>query len=327
MKFLSISVIALCELATSMDVTSNSKLLDWADYEDKLRKRDQYIISPNVSPGVAASNSDQYIISPGVAASKSYSSKKEKSRKGKSSKSKKSKVKKGSKSSKSSTPAPVVAPTPSPVGVTPAPVPGPTPQPVAPTPAPITPTRAPTNSPTPGVNSAVIFVCSAECGAVAADVTQQDFLDALGPGGEAQIAGGTACGDVCNPGPAPIRRKLQTVDPGINQLTILNLVSFTLTDAEMLQLCKDELPGTSSLTAPPTFPPTDAPTTSLYPTTSQYPSESPRRLLSTKVEMGLLSTKVEMECECNLDGITVSCISPEHEESCLCHKGDVICVE
>jgi len=324
MKFLSISVIALCELATSMDVTSNSKLLDWADYEDKLRKRDQYIISPNVSPGVAASNSDQYIISPGVAASKSYSSKKEKSRKGKSSKSKKSKVKKGSKSSKSSTPAPVVAPTPSPVGVTPAPVPGPTPQPVAPTPAPITPTRAPTNSPTPGVNSAVIFVCSAECGAVAADVTQQDFLDALGPGGEAQIAGGTACGDVCNPGPG---RRLQTAPTGVSQLTILNLVSFTLTDAEMLQLCKDELPGTSSLTAPPTFPPTDAPTTSLYPTTSQYPSESPRRLLSTKVEMGLLSTKVEMECECNLDGITVSCISPEHEESCLCHKGDVICVE
>jgi len=63
---------------------------------------------------------------------------------------------------------------------------------------------------------------------------------------------------------------------------------------------------------------TDGPTDS--PTESQYPSESP-------VSRRLLSVNVEMECECNLDGNSVTCVRPEHEASCVCKEGDVVCEE
>ena len=228
---------------------------------------------------------------------------------------KKSKKNKSGKSDKSRPTRAPVAPTQapaSPVGQpTPAPVSQPTPRPVAPTPAPIRPTRAPTNSPTAGFTSAVIFVCSDDCGAVAADVTQADFVDALGPNGEAIIAGGNACGQVCNPGPG--RRQLQTAPTGVSQLTILNLVSFDLDEQELLQLCIDNLPGTSSLTAPPTFPPTETPTVSPtdapssspsissevpsadptssgYPTVSQSPSSAPSvELVTVTVQSAVVS--------------------------------------
>jgi len=171
-----------------------------------------------------------------------------------------------------STPAPVEQ-TPAPVALTPSPV-APTPAPVAPSPAPIAPTRAPTNQPTDEIVSVVIFVCSDNCGEVAASITQSSFMDGLGVNGQASIAGGNACGELCNPG---LGRRLQS-DDGRFRLTIINAVTFQLNRVEVLGLFENTIGGYVSYDAPPSFPPTNSPTKNPTNTPTKTPTSNPTNI-------------------------------------------------
>jgi len=93
---------------------------------------------------------------------------------------------------------------------------------------------------TPGFTSTRIYVCSDDCEGIA-DALNQAF------GGKARtiIVGRDACGEDCNLG----RRRLQSnSDPG--QLTTIIIESSVLNEAEILDLAKNQLPGTTSLTDP-----------------------------------------------------------------------------
>ena len=190
------------------------------------------------------------------------------------------------------TPAPV-APTPAPVASTPAPV-APTPSPIAPTNPPVQPTRTPTNPPTNQIVSRVLFICSDDCGGVAADITQPSFLDQLGALGQASIAGGDACGALCNPGP---QRRLQS-DADRFQLTILTIVSDELDEDEILALAQDTFPAEYiSFEAPPSFPPTTSPTEppTASPTNNptNNPTKNPPPFTTVQLPFEICSTQCE----------------------------------
>ena len=193
-------------------------------------------------------------------------------KKGKSAKTKKKDKKKGRMSPTmapvTSTPAPVAS-TPAPVDPTPAPV-APTPSPVAPTNPPVQPTRSPTNQPTNQVFSKVLFICSDDCGGVAAAITQQSFKDELGVNGQASIVGGNACGQTCNPGLGT--RLLSDVD---YRLTMVNAVSKELNEDGILELFENTFGGYVSYDSPPSFPPTATPTESPTALPTSNPTNKP----------------------------------------------------
>ena len=107
-------------------------------------------------------------------------------------------------------------------------------------------TVSPTN-PSDAPASAVVYVCSADCGTVPQKVTDPTFTEGLGEAGEVIIDGGDACQGPCFV-PSVSNDELVLVE---GQLSIINLMSKSMTQEEIVQYAQDNIDGNVSEDRPP----------------------------------------------------------------------------